>query len=688
MIQVEATSQKIGMSEYASVRDWCMETGELWTDPDFPAKNSSLFSEEKHLLSIVWKRPKDLVISPEFIVNSHPFNILPGKLGDNWFVQCLRCMYKSKGLLYRAVPADQGFLDQDDYCGVFRFRVWWCGVWREVLVDDRLPTIGNRLVFTSSDRLQSFWAPLLEKAYAKLHGSYESLKYGSVLEGLADLTGGLVEMIPLREDTAMTGRLLLNLLDMTSLVTCTLQLKKENNGSGSGGSTTSEGSNGSNGRLTASADALNNGVTPGANYRLLSIDKVSTMSGEIVQLVHLDSGDVTAYIGTWGPASEAWDEVGPEERARVGLHLAQQGEFWMSYSDFMRTFTHLEIVHLDSETARDEPSMINKERWNLRFFTGTWQKGVTAGGCRNYTDTFHMNPQLQITLNQSESIIISLSQHSVTHPQVIGFTGYSQPPNSDYLGRSYFKSARSLLNSQYTNSRHVSLRSNLNSTSYVILPTTFEPGQESSFTFRVLSRGQTKLRQVDVMPAMIKAPVIRAPHHLSESKGYEQYESLFLELCDERRTVSAFDLQELLETCLPNDYIKSMASLDICRLIVSTMEKDRNCLGRLNHANFKDLIVSLKMWQSVFRSHTLEKTGVLRSERLRDALFEIGFKTNNEILGQLLQRFIRKDGTLRFGDFVSIILTLTSAFSYAEKKDSSKNGVIKISSTEASFKLH
>ena len=29
-----------------------------------------------------------------------------------------------------------------------------------------------------------------------------------------------------------------------------------------------------------------------------------------------------------------------------------------------------------------------------------------------------MNPQLQITLNQSESIIISLSQHSVTHPQV------------------------------------------------------------------------------------------------------------------------------------------------------------------------------------------------------------------------------------------------------------------------------
>jgi len=671
------------MSEYASVRDWCLETGDLWTDPDFPATDNSLFSHGKQQLNIVWKRPKDLVINPEFIVDTHAFDVLPGKLGDNWFVQCLRCLYNSKGLLYRAVPADQGFLDQDDYCGVFRFRVWWCGVWREVLVDDRLPTIGNRLVFTSSHRLQSFWASLLEKAYAKLHGSYESLKYGSVLEGLADLTGGVVETLPLRDDPTLTGRLLLNLLDMTSLVTSTVQVEnKENNNktSGSTSSTSSQGSTGS-GKL-GSNDRLANGVTPGSNYRLLSIDKVSTMSGELVQLVHLDSGDVCAYVGTWGPASAAWDEVGPEERARVGLHHAQQGEFWMSYTDFMRTFTHLEIVHLDSETARDEPSMMDKDRWNLRLYTGTWQKGVTAGGCRNYADTFHMNPQLQITLNQSESIILSLSQHSVTHPQVIGFTGYSQPPNSDSLGRSYFKSARSLLNSQYTNSRHVSLRSTLTSTGYVILPTTFEPSQESSFTFRVLSRGQTKLRLVDVVPAMVKAPIIRAPQQLRESKGYEQYESLFLELCDERRTVSPFDLQELLETCLPNDYIKSMASLDICRLIVSTMEKDRNCLGRLNHANFKDLIVSLKMWQSVFRAHTREKTGVLRSERLREALLEIGFKTNNEILGQLLQRYIRKDGTLRFGDFVSIILTLTAAFSYTEKKDSSKNGVIKISTAE------
>ena len=40
--------------------------------------------------------------------------------GDRWLVQCLGCLYSSKGLFYRVVPADQGFHAQDDYAGIFR----------------------------------------------------------------------------------------------------------------------------------------------------------------------------------------------------------------------------------------------------------------------------------------------------------------------------------------------------------------------------------------------------------------------------------------------------------------------------------------------------------------------------------------------------------------------------------------
>ena len=45
-------------SEYESVRMGCLESGDLWTDPDFPAVQSSLFAHGKHQLNIVWKRPK------------------------------------------------------------------------------------------------------------------------------------------------------------------------------------------------------------------------------------------------------------------------------------------------------------------------------------------------------------------------------------------------------------------------------------------------------------------------------------------------------------------------------------------------------------------------------------------------------------------------------------------------------
>lgn len=72
---------------------------------------------------------------------------------------------------------------------------------------------------------------------------------------------------------------------------------------------------------------------------------------------------------------------------------------------------------------------------------------------------------------------------------------------------------------------------------------------------------------------------------------------------------------------------------------------------------------SLKYWQTAFKNHTKEKTGILKAERLRDALLEVGFQLNCEVLTILTLRYMRKDGTLRFGDFVSAILHLTVAFS-------------------------
>lgn len=85
-------------------------------------------------------------------------------------------------------------------------------------------------------------------------------------------------------------------------------------------------------------------------------------------------------------------------------------------------------------------------------------------------------------------------------------------------------------------------------------------------------------------------------------------------------------------------------------------------LGRLKLTDFRDFMASLKQWQTAFKSHTKEKTGILRAERFRDALHDVGFQVNNDVLSALILRHMRKDGTLRFGDFVSAVLHLTVAF--------------------------
>jgi len=59
-------------------------------------------------------------------------------------------------------------------------------------------------------------------AIFRLHGSYEALKYGTLLDGLSDLTGGITESIAIRQDPTACGRALSKLLDMTSLITCTV----------------------------------------------------------------------------------------------------------------------------------------------------------------------------------------------------------------------------------------------------------------------------------------------------------------------------------------------------------------------------------------------------------------------------------------------------------------------------------
>ena len=57
---------------------------------------------------------------------------------------------------------------------------------------------GKGLYFARSGTEGETWVPLIEKAYAKLHGNYESLVGGFPSEAVEDLTGYVVRIFSFR----------------------------------------------------------------------------------------------------------------------------------------------------------------------------------------------------------------------------------------------------------------------------------------------------------------------------------------------------------------------------------------------------------------------------------------------------------------------------------------------------------
>uniref|UniRef100_A0A0R3RG55 Calpain catalytic domain-containing protein n=1 Tax=Elaeophora elaphi TaxID=1147741 RepID=A0A0R3RG55_9BILA len=477
-------SRKAQALDFYEERDRCLQSNTLFEDPEFPADDSSLFYSRRPPKYVEWLRPGEIVHEPMLISEGQTrFDVIQGELGDCWLMAGAASLTLRDELFYRVVPPDQSFTE--NYAGIFHFQFWHYGNWVDVVIDDRLPTSGGKLLYMHSREHNEFWSALMEKAYAKLYGNYETLKGGTTSEALEDMTGGLTEFIDLNDSPPNLLQMMFRGFEMGSLFGCSIEASP----------------------MEFEA-RTRQGLVKGHAYSITGMRLIETAQGKIPLLrIRNPWGNEQEWNGDWSDNSELWDYVSTQQKKDMNLILAHDGEFWMSFDDFMRYFNKMEICNLGPDVMDEVREMtgVSMEdagyrRWNARCHLGAWI-GDTAGGCRNYLDTFANNSQFAMTLSNPNpededglcTVIIAVLQKNRREMKplgldnlAIGFAVYQVNEIYGHLDRNFFASHKSCARSAaFINLREITGRFRLQPGNYVIVPSTFEPGEEGEYMLRM-----------------------------------------------------------------------------------------------------------------------------------------------------------------------------------------------------------
>ncbi|XP_076636733.1 calpain-A-like isoform X6 [Colletes latitarsis] len=486
---------RAAVQDFNTIRRECLSTGRLFEDPEFPTADSSLYFSKSPDRHIEWKRPMEIVDNPLLFVEGFSrFDIQQGELGDCWLLAAVANLTMDSNLFFQVVPEDQSF--KENYAGIFHFRFWQYGRWVDVVIDDRLPTYYGELVYLRSAENNEFWSALLEKAYAKLHGSYEALKGGTTCEAMEDFTGGVTEMYQMDKVPPNLFSILLKAFERNSLMGCSIEPDPN--------------------VLEARTPQ---GLIRGHAYSITRVKYVDIQTPNRygrIPLLRLRNpwGNEAEWNGPWSDQSPEWRFISDNEKEELGLTFDVDGEFWMSFQDFKQYFTQLEICNLNPDSLTEDDLNAGKKKWEMSVFEGEWVRGVTAGGCRNFLETFWHNPQYRITLEYPDedddkcTVIVALMQKNRRAQRMmgaesltIGFAIYhlenpARLPKP--LDINFFAYNASVGSSPvFINLREVTCRFKLPPGVYCIVPSTFDPNEEGEFLLRIFSENQNNMEEND-----------------------------------------------------------------------------------------------------------------------------------------------------------------------------------------------
>ncbi|KAM9316881.1 calpain-14-like [Gastrophryne carolinensis] len=634
--------RKLLSQDYQSLLEKSQRAKKLYTDPEFPAEIGSIGSGDflkKLPPDVEWKRPQELVKNPQFFVDDvSRFDLHQGLTENCWFLAALASVTFHKDILSNIIPRNQSF--DRNYAGIFHFKFWRFGEWVDVVVDDRLPVNKDgKLLFVSSARKNLFWGPLLEKAYAKLCGSYEDLQIGQVSEALVDFTGGVNMTVKLAQAPPDLWQIMVRAAHSGSLMGCQTQSGPER--------------------------VLENGLVTGHAYTVTGIRTVTCKSGT-ENLVRLRNpwGKIE-WRGNWSDSSPKWDQLNLKER--LLLHKAREdGEFWMSIEDFEANFVELVICKLTPDLISQE----NGKEWTLSMQTGKWVAGSTAGGRMTYIDSYWKNPQYRLKILKGDNmekytnycnVLVSLLQkqkdkhRNQSPPLFIGLSVFMVP--LEYQGmrsrlpQEFFLNIRPVNNKcVFINEREVTQGFHLLPGSYVIIPSTAEPGQDCEFILRVFSRKHI-LEEQGGNPNKILS-------YKKITDKQDELENVITRYFEKHPEINVSQLQMLLNKGIWTGVRQAPVkfSLDACKVIMAQL--DVSASGTLNILEFYSLWKRLLSYHESFQKRDIDRYGYLNLTDLQAALQEKGIALSHQFYNLIALRYGNAALKINFENFVCLMLRM------------------------------
>lgn len=318
------------MSQYNYILEFCKQDKSTFIDPDFTPSHKSLYrdpSHPSHYWRVTqWCRPRDIRShdsTAKWTVyrNPEPGDIAQGALGTCWFLSALSVLAEKPELVEQIIVNKQ----YTEY-GIYLLRLCKDGCWSVIQVDDHLPCNKDKMLVFSKGLRKQLWVPLIEKALAKLYGSYEAIESGFVLSGLSILTGYPCENIRLQND----DRKKKDEVDDNLLWAKLLSFREAGflMGASCGG------------RDTISSDECEaKGLQYAHAYSILDVQQVDHYRLLKLRNPH-GHGSRQSWNGDWSDGSSRWTN---HLKQQLLPHGASQGIFWMSLRDLMRYFSDIDV---------------------------------------------------------------------------------------------------------------------------------------------------------------------------------------------------------------------------------------------------------------------------------------------------------------------------------------------------------